>query len=75
MIDYEAARPVYLQLADILRQRIEAGQITRRLPSEPQLVQEFGVARETARKAVKALEAEGLVEVIHGRGAFVREQR
>jgi DNA-binding GntR family transcriptional regulator len=41
------------------------------LPSEPHLMQELGVARETARKAVRVLRDEGLVQIVQGRGAFV----
>lgn len=33
--------------------------------------QEFGVARDTLRKAVKVLRDEGLVETVHGMGVFV----
>jgi GntR family transcriptional regulator len=63
--------PVYLQLAAILRARIEAGswcpavRCHRRAP----LMQEHGVARETARKAVRVLRDEGLVQIVQGRGA------
>lgn len=73
-IDHDGAEPVYRQLAAILRQRIEAGQYApgRPIPSEPQLVQEFGVARETARKAGRVLAEEGLVRIVQGRGVFVR---
>jgi DNA-binding GntR family transcriptional regulator len=34
-------------------------------------MQEFGVARETGRKAVRILRDEGLVQIVQGRGAFV----
>ena len=34
-------------------------------------MQEHGVARLTARKAVRVLANEGLVEVVQGRGAYV----
>ena len=34
-------------------------------------MQRYGVARETARKAVGVLVAEGLVYVVQGRGAYV----
>jgi GntR family transcriptional regulator len=39
--------------------------------SESTLMQRYGVARETARKAVRVLVAEGLVYVVQGRGAYV----
>lgn len=74
-IDHGAATPVYQQLAAILRARITSGELPpgRVLPSEATLMQEHGIARETARKAVRVLRDEGLVEVVQGRGAYVRE--
>jgi GntR family transcriptional regulator len=74
-VDHDGKTPVYLQIAVILRDRITSGQILpgRPVPSEPQLVAEFGVAKLTARKAVRVLADEGLVEVVQGRGAYVRE--
>jgi DNA-binding GntR family transcriptional regulator len=75
-IDHEAPQPVYQQIAAILRAQIEAGELapSRRLPSETTLMQQYGVARETARKAVRVLVAEGLVYVVQGRGAYVAER-
>jgi DNA-binding GntR family transcriptional regulator len=72
-IDRDGPTPVYLQLAAILRGRIESGQYPpgRALPSESTLMQEYGVARETARKAVRVLRDEGLVQIVQGRGAYV----
>lgn len=46
----------------------------RPIPSETRLMQEHGVARLTARKAVRVLADEGLVEVVRGRGAYVAER-
>lgn len=54
-----------------IRARIEAREWTERLPSEPELVGIFGASRETVRKALAALEAEGLLHRIHGKGTFV----
>jgi GntR family transcriptional regulator len=74
-IDHEGKTPVYRQLAAILREAIQRGDYApgRAIPSETRLVQEYGVARLTARKAVRVLVAEGLVEVVPGRGAYVAE--
>ena len=74
-IDHGAATPVYQQLAAILRARITSGELPpgRVLPSESTLMQEHGIARETARKAVRVLRDEGLVRIVQGRGAYVRE--
>jgi DNA-binding GntR family transcriptional regulator len=65
--------PLYVQLADILREMIMSGGLEPRspLPSESYLQQEHGVARGTVRQAVGILRDEGLVVTISGRGTFV----
>jgi GntR family transcriptional regulator len=75
-VDHEGKTPVYQQIAAILREAIQRGEIApgRPVPSESQLMQRYGVARLTARKAVRVLAAEGLVEVVPGRGAYVTER-
>jgi GntR family transcriptional regulator len=73
MISQDDPRPVYVQLAAILRARVESGDITGRLPSERQLQQEFGTAPMTSRKALRLLADEGLVLTVPGRGTFVRK--
>lgn len=72
-VDHEGKTPLYLQIATILREAIERGDYPpgRQIPSETRLMQEHGVARLTARKAVRLLADEGLVEVVTGRGAYV----
>jgi DNA-binding GntR family transcriptional regulator len=73
MIDPDGPTPVYVQIADIIQQRIEAGQLqlNRPIPSELALQQEFGVARGTARRAVELLRDRGLVFTVPQRGTFV----
>ncbi|MDQ2874939.1 MAG: winged helix-turn-helix domain-containing protein [Actinomycetota bacterium] len=73
-IDPLGETPVYIQVADVLRSRIRSGELepNRPLPSYTTLVQEYGVARGTAAKAVRLLVDEGLVRIVPGRGAFVR---
>jgi DNA-binding GntR family transcriptional regulator len=72
-IDYEGETPLWRQLADLLRAQIESGELAagRMLPSETTLVQRFGLARGTVRKAIESLAAEGLVRRVQGRGTFV----
>lgn len=41
------------------------------LPSEPELAATFGVSRSSVRESLKALEQDGLVYSVHGRGRFV----
>jgi DNA-binding GntR family transcriptional regulator len=68
--------PKHVQIAAELRQRIRSGKLEPRLPipSEPTLMQEFGVARDTARKAVAVLRDEGYVNTVKGMGSFVRDR-
>lgn len=67
------ALPVYLQIANQLRQNIEAAiyAVGDRLPTEAELSQQFGVNRHTLRRAIDLLRQEGLVRVDRGRGTFV----
>ena len=56
-----------------LRARIAEGEWTEKIPSEPELVKLFEASRETVRKALGMLEAEGLIYRVHGKGTFVEE--
>lgn len=75
-IDSTSDRPAYRQIADHLRQAIVAGTLEAgsQLPSERSLMDEYGAARGTVRQAIALLRSEGLVDVEHGRGVFVRQQ-
>ncbi|MFE0045757.1 GntR family transcriptional regulator [Streptomyces albireticuli] len=72
----EIQRPgaLYQQVAAEIRKAITAGEFPpgAALPSESQLIARYGVSRPTVRNAIAALRAEGLVEVVHGKGSFVR---
>jgi DNA-binding FadR family transcriptional regulator len=74
VVDPQADRPVYKQIADQLRAAIATGVLGpgEQVPSEHDLVSEYGVARGTARQAIMVLRNEGLIEAIHGLGSFVR---
>lgn len=73
-IDHDSPAPVYRQLADILRRRIEAGELTGRLPTEATLMHDYGLGRDSVRKALALLKEAGLVESVQGRGTFVRQR-
>ncbi|MCX4667995.1 GntR family transcriptional regulator [Streptomyces sp. NBC_01381] len=72
----EIQRPgaLYQQVAAAIREAILSGEFEpgAPLPSEAQLIQRYQVSRPTVRNAVAALRAEGLIEVRHGKGSFVR---
>ncbi|WP_434404278.1 GntR family transcriptional regulator [Streptomyces sp. NBC_01353] len=64
-------------IADDLRTQITTGLLKpgERLPSEPQLATRYKVSTATLRNALALLQAEGLIEKIHGKGNFVRRLR
>jgi DNA-binding GntR family transcriptional regulator len=74
-VDHESAVPPSRQIANQLRERITSGDLPAgtRLPSITTLMQEHGVARNTARRALAILEDEGLIEIVHGWGSFVKD--
>ncbi|WP_050778014.1 winged helix-turn-helix domain-containing protein [Micromonospora sp. ATCC 39149] len=74
MISPHSGVPAALQLAALLRARIQDGTYAAGglLPSETRLSQEYGVGRGTVRRAVAELRAEGLVDAASGRGTRVR---
>jgi GntR family transcriptional regulator len=72
-IDHFGDQPVYLQLAALLRDMIESGEIAPRhpLPSINTLVQQHELSAGTVEKALGVLKAEGLVRTVPGRGMYV----
>lgn len=69
--------PQYALIKEALRTRIEGGELCSgdRVPSENQLVAEFGVSRMTARRALLELADEGLLYRTQGLGTFVADLR
>ena len=67
------ASPMYRQIAEDLRQKIESGQIESgtQLPTEIELRDQYGASRNTVRDAIKWLITRGLVETRPGQGMFV----
>ena len=68
--------PLYTQLEDILREKIESGEILpgQRLLTEQELSREYQISRATVRQALAALVSEGLLYRKQGRGTFVTEK-
>lgn len=64
--------PKYHQIYLVLREQLQEGRFVRGLPGEMALVEQFGVARITVRKALERLQAEGLIDRRPGRGTFAR---
>lgn len=69
-------RPVFEQIADDLRERIKSGRLPvgAQLPSQAVLADEYGVAINTLRSALKELTAEGVISTQSTRGTFVMKE-
>jgi hypothetical protein len=54
VIDHSADRPVYKQLADLVRTQIQNGEFGpgQRLPAQKDYMQEHGLARDTVERAM-----------------------
>ncbi|MET9864364.1 FadR/GntR family transcriptional regulator [Streptomyces smyrnaeus] len=65
--------PLAAQVIATLRQQITSGQwpVGSRIPTEPELVEQLGVARNTVREAVRALAHNGLLDIRQGSGTYV----
>jgi GntR family transcriptional regulator len=70
--------PMYRQIAEDLRRRIESGELPegaqRPLPSEIELMDRYEASRNTVRDAIKLLATRGLIETRPGQGTFVIEK-
>jgi GntR family transcriptional regulator len=75
-LDPGANRPLYRQLAGLLRDAILRGDYPpgEPVPSEADLIAAHDVSRTTVRQAMSVLANEGLVVVGHGRRAVVRQR-
>lgn len=75
MISLRPDEPIYVQIARVLRDDIQAGRLRpgQSIPSERHLAGQFGVARETAKRAHDLLRAEGLLVRPRGQALVVRE--
>ena len=72
-VDLNSVIPLYYQIREDLRRRIEAGQWKpgEAIPSEAELQEIYGVSRATVRQALSELVMEGLLIRKQGRGTFV----
>ncbi|MFF0969687.1 FadR/GntR family transcriptional regulator [Streptomyces sp. NPDC003703] len=61
------------QVIAALRSQITSGEwpVGSRIPTEPELVEQLGVARNTVREAVRALAHNGLLDIRQGSGTYV----
>ena len=67
--------PLYLQLVEHLKHSIETGAIQagEQFPSVRKMAEDLLINPNTVVRAYRDLESEGIVELRHGSGVFVRE--
>ena len=67
--------PLYVQLVELLKHSIDTGAITagEQLPSVRRMAEQLVINPNTVVRAYRDLESEGIVELRHGSGVFVRE--
>ena len=73
-MSFDYAPPKYAQVVAEIQRRIESGEYApgALLPSEHQLVSDFGVSRPTIVKALSSLRQDGWIDTQQGKGSFVR---
>ena len=73
----ESRTPLYRQLMEVLRTKIDEGAYAagERIPSEFELAEQYGVSRITVRRAVTELCHAGYLSKQQGKGTFVCERK
>lgn len=73
IINHSSMQPIYEQIVGQIKSRIMQGELQAdtALPSVRTLAKELKVSALTVKKAYDALEQEGFVITIHGKGSFV----
>ena len=76
-IDFQAGKPVYLQLADQIRNAAASGRLSPGdpLPALRPLAEELRINRNTIAKAYAELDAQGIIETIPGKGFFLKQNQ
>ncbi|MBN1259213.1 MAG: extracellular solute-binding protein [Anaerolineae bacterium] len=76
MIDRDSPLPIYFQLKQFLKQKLESGEfeVGAQLPTEQQLCAQYGVSRAPVRQALIELVQEGYIYRRAGQGTFVADR-
>ena len=73
VFDPDSLTPLYVQVADYVAGRVVSGDLApgARLPAERDLAEQWGVAYQTVRRAMRELRERGLVASVVGKGTFI----
>jgi DNA-binding GntR family transcriptional regulator len=76
-INHRAPRLLWQQVYDDVLSEIRSGTlaIDDRLPNEFEMAEQYGVSRDSIRRAKEELAEQGWVIVLHGRGTFVSQAK
>lgn len=77
MLDPNSATPLYQQVADDIKQKIESGEYKagQILPSETRYCEIYNVSRVTVRNALSDLADQGFLLKRHGKGTYVQNKK
>lgn len=77
MIKSDSVVPLYKQIVHRLSDAISSGEYKAgdKLPTETELMEEYGVSRITVRAAIKEMEEAGMVVRARGKGTFVSTEK
>lgn len=77
VILFESHIPYYIQLMDILREKIQENKWLpgEQIPGEQELCDTYGISRTVVRQALRELELEGIIHRRKGKGTFVAEPK
>lgn len=72
----EKGIPLYSRVESVIRSKILSGEFEegRKLPTEDEFVDSFGVSKITVRNALACREAEGLITRTRGKGTYVKPE-
>src|SRR5689334_19374221 len=74
-LNLDSGVPLYLQVIEKVKHSIETGAIQagEQLPSVRQMAEDLMINPNTVARAYRELEHEGVIELRHGAGAFIKE--
>ena len=67
----DSASPLWEQIRNDVKRRLDAGEFTAGFPSDRELVTHYRVSRHTVREALRELRDSGVLQRQRGRGSFV----
>lgn len=76
-INFSSGVPIYLQLMEQIKHAVETGVLREgeQLPAIRKIAEDLAMNPNTAARAYRELEREGVIEVRHGSGAYVAERK